>query len=299
MSNDDDERVANRHQMYEHPRPLTPAHRVSARTQRGSFTKKWWATRWLRALTDWANSARLIRGRAYARQGQVVDIAVQVGAIVAQVQGTRARPYRVRIEIKTFADAEWERVVDLMAAQAIYAAQLLNGEMPLEIEDVFSAAGVSLFPSSTDDLASSCSCPDWSEFCKHRAAVCYLMGEQIDGDPFLLFVLRGRTKEQVLAALRAKRADKLPGDEAEADQAKGLREAPLPEAPDAFWRIGPELDRVEIHVRSPEVEMEILKVLGDMTFVDDPEWMARLAAVYRQVSKRALALAFDVSDVEM
>ena len=296
MDNRDNERFTHG---YDHPQPLHPEQSVQALTQRGRFTKKWWATRWLQALTEWASAARLSRGRAYARQGQVMEMAVQLGAIVAQVQGTRSKPYRVRIEMRTFSDAEWERVVDAMASQALYAAQLLNGEMPLEIEDVFEAAGVSLFPSSAEDLISDCSCPDWSDFCKHRAAVCYLIGEQIDRDPFLLFVLRGRTKEQVLAALRAKRADKVADSDGADSAQEPLGEAPLPTDPAVFWGLGAEMERVEIHVRSPEVEMELLRILGEMTFVDDAEWAARLAAVYRQVSKRALALAFDVSDVEI
>lgn len=297
MSNRDSERFGYGYGGYEPRQPLRPEQSVQALTPRGRFTKKWWATRWLQALTEWASAARLSRGRAYARQGQVVELAVQLGAIVALVQGTRPKPYRVRIEMQTFTDDEWERVVQAMASQALYAAQLLNGEMPLEIEDVFRAAGVSLFPSAAEDLISDCSCPDWSDFCKHRAAVCYLIGEQIDRDPFLLFVLRGRTKEQVLAALRAKRADKV-ADSETGEGYEASAEAPLPVDPDAFWGLGAELDRVEIHVRSPEVEMELIRILGDMAFVDDPEWATRLAQVYRQVSRRALALAFDVSDVE-
>lgn len=297
MSNRDSEHPVYSYGGYDRSPALHPEQGVQARTQRGRFTKKWWATRWLQALTEWANAARLSRGRAYARQGQVLDMAVQVGAIVALVQGARPKPYRVRIEIRTFSDAEWERVVDAMASQALYAAQLLNGEMPLEIEDVFTAAGVSLFPSVTEDLISECSCPDWSDFCKHRAAVCYLIGEQIDRDPFLLFMLRGRTKEQVLAALRAKRADKVADSVTEGHDVLG--EAPLPTDPEAFWSLGADMERIEIHVRSPEVEMELLRILGEMTFVDDAEWTTRLAAVYKQVSRRALALAFDVSDVEL
>ncbi len=277
----------------------SPERGLKPKTANGAFVKSWWATRWVRALTQWISAARLERGRQYARHGQVMEIDVQVGLILAYVQGTRPEPYRVRIEMRTFADAEWERIVDAMASQAIYAAQLLNGEMPLEIEDVFMAAGVSLFPSAVNDLNTSCTCPEWSVFCKHRAAVCYLVGEQLDSDPFLLFSLRGRTKEQVLAALRARRAARATGEAiAPGRPAGGIGSTDPTADPDLFWRVGPELQGVQVHVRSPEIEMELIRILGDPAFVEDADVVERLRQVYRQVSRRALSLAFDGSDAE-
>ncbi len=93
-----------------------------------------------------------------------------------------------------------------MAAQAIFAAKLLAGEMPQNIEEAFAAAQVGLFPEKRGDLATSCSCPDPSNPCKHIAAVYYLLGERFDADPFLIFELRGRSKDQISAMLRARRA---------------------------------------------------------------------------------------------
>lgn len=90
--------------------------------------------------------------------------------------------------------------------EAIYAAKLLTGEMPADIEDVFAAAGVSLFPDNSKDLETSCSCPDWANPCKHVAAVYYLLGERFDADPFLIFAVRGRSKEQIIDVLRARRS---------------------------------------------------------------------------------------------
>lgn len=260
------------------------------------FATTWWGARWLNALTSWADPLRLSRGRTYARAGRVLEMRIDVGAIYAYVQGSRPRPYRVRIEIKTFSDAEWDRIIEAMAAQALYAAQLLNGEMPLDIETVFEAAGVRLFPSSEEDYYSECTCADWDPFCKHRAAVCYLVGERLDDDPFLLFSLRGRTKEQVLAALRAARAKRagLPGTGQPAD----AEAIPTDISPEAFWRLGPEAEALEIHVRSPQIEMEVIKLLGDLTFAEEAARMEELAAIYRHVSRRALSLAFDESDVE-
>src|SRR5205085_4161080 len=107
---------------------------------------------------------------------------------------------------KRLSDAEWDRVIDAMAAEAIYAARLLSGEMPEQIEDVFSAAGTTLFPAQEGDMRTRCTCPDWANPCKHIAAVHYLLGERFDQDPFLMFQLRGRSQEEIVAALRARRA---------------------------------------------------------------------------------------------
>jgi uncharacterized Zn finger protein len=111
----------------------------------------------------------------------------------------------VTIKFRKLSDAEWGRIIDGMASEALYAARLLSGEMPEQIEDVFAAAGTSLFPRDGDDMQTNCSCPDWANPCKHIAAVHYLLGERFDEDPFLMFLLRGRSQEDIITALRARR----------------------------------------------------------------------------------------------
>src|SRR6185369_8261885 len=127
----------------------------------------------------------------------------------------RREPYAVSIRFRKLADQEWDRVVDVMASEALYAARLLSGEMPEQIEEVFQQAGTSLFPAEEGDMQTRCSCPDWANPCKHIAAVHYLLGERFDEDPFLMFLLRGRSQEEIVAALRARRAGsdaELPSD---------------------------------------------------------------------------------------
>ena len=62
------------------------------------------------------------------------------------MQGSRTRPYRVDVELEPLDDEQWEKVVDALAVRAHFAARLLSGEMPEDIEEAFQAAGVSLFP---------------------------------------------------------------------------------------------------------------------------------------------------------
>ncbi|HHX63669.1 MAG TPA: hypothetical protein GX702_02150 [Chloroflexi bacterium] len=262
------------------------------------ITRSWWARQWLRALTQWMSPTWLAHGRAYARQGQVLDLEVQVGLVLARVQGTRPQPYRVRIEISTFTEEEWTRVIDSMAAQAIYAAQLLNGEMPHDIDDVFSAVGVSLFPNVRSVLTTQCNCPKKTNPCKHVAAVNFILGERMDEDPFILFLLRGRSKEQIMASLRARRAEHHPfgASYVAAPVVESRGDMPLDECIESFWEMGPELEDLQIRVRPPDVEREIIKLLGDPSFIEDDALHKQLQALYGVVSQQALDIAFEQSD---
>src|SRR5947209_17777255 len=183
-------------------------------TRRNEFATTWWAQRWIRLLEKFGWSARLNRGRSYARHGNVLDIDVQPGLVRARVQGSRKQPYRVEIGLKPLSKGDWNKVISLLRRKAIYAARLLSGEMPRDIEEIFKAAGVPLFPQSGEDLIMSCTCPDWASPCKHVAAVYYVLGSEFDRDPFLLFQLRGRSKDQVIAALRGggRRKERTPGN---------------------------------------------------------------------------------------
>ena len=147
-------------------------------------------------------SGRLARGRNYARRGQVLGFEISCGYVTAQVQGSRPKPYRVRIQVTPLTTPQWRRVEQALAGQALFRAKLLAGEMPQEIEEVFADCGTPLFPRSARDLEMSCSCPDWGVPCKHLAAVCYVLAEAFDVDPFGILAWRGRGREELLGALR-------------------------------------------------------------------------------------------------
>lgn len=293
---------ANRYWGFEASDPLPVRGGIQAQSQHGRFAKTWWAGRWEQALTRWIDAGRLARGKTYARRGQVLDIDIQVGLILARVQGTRPSPYRVRIEVKTLSEAEWKRAIDAMAEQAIYAAQLLNGEMPHEIDSVFQSVGVSLFPHSESDLVAECSCPDWSRPCKHIAAVYLLVGELLDKDPFLLFVMRGHAKEQIMSALREKRADRAKAPALSADgqpeDPSNISELPLDRRQQDFWELDPQVRGLQIHIHLPEVELQVLKVLGELSFAENDRIREILPEIYRIVSHKAVEVAYSENEPE-
>jgi uncharacterized Zn finger protein len=207
---------------------------IKARSRRGQIGETWWSRRFIAILEALGMGPRLQRGRAYARAGQVLDLAVAQGTVSARVQGSRARPYRVRIALDRFPEADWNLVESALAARALYSAKLLAGELPHSVEEVFASCALSLFPTSASELEMSCSCPDWAVPCKHIAATFYLLAEAFDCDPFLVLAWRGRERGDLLTRLRDLRA--LTGAAAGASgSATQDQDPPLAEQLDRFW----------------------------------------------------------------
>jgi uncharacterized Zn finger protein len=194
--------------------PLPVEGGLKARSQRGAIGRSWWSARFLEVLESIGVGGRLGRGKAYARSGQVISLEATAGAVVAEVQGSRPRPYRVRIGLPTYGKAEWGRIEQAMADSAWYAAKLLAGQMPEDIENVFTSVGLALFPASVSELSLDCACPDREVPCKHLAAVFYLLAESFDADPFAMLALRGRDRETLLENIRSRRGGPAPDEDA-------------------------------------------------------------------------------------
>jgi uncharacterized Zn finger protein len=278
---------------FEPTKPLEVEGGIKARSKRGAFAKNWWATRWIEAMERLIDTNRLRRGRTYARKGQVISIEETRGGVAARVQGSRSTPYKVSIQVEPLSDAQWEKVIDAMASQALFTAQLLAGEMPQDIEEAFAAAGVSLFPDEGGDLVTNCSCPDWANPCKHLAATHYILGEQFDEDPFLLFRLRGRSQEQILEAMRQRRADQQADFEDEFEEEEPEEIVPLEETLPSFWDMGEPLESFPVTLKPPVIALPILKRLGEPAFMVGGSLQSQLAPVYQAVTEQALAVAFS------
>ena len=233
---------------------------IKARSKRGAIGEQWWSRRFISVLESYGMSGRLARGRSYARAGQVLDFELTQGKVTARVQGSRVRPYQVRIGVLPLTTAQWRRVQDRLASQALFRAKLLAGEMPHEIEEVFAECGTPLFPRSAADLDMHCSCPDWGVPCKHLAAVCYVLAEEFDRDPFGMLAWRGKSRDDLLTALRRIQAGGTgPGRDAPAGRSApatgaGL-DVPAPvleECLDGFWSPGLSRARLRALATAPE-----------------------------------------------
>lgn len=175
---------------------------IHAESRRGDIGREWWGQQWVMAMEHLGLDGRLGRGKRYARNGSVTRLEISKSMVYAEVQGSQNNPYRVAIYLKPLQDKDWDKALAMLAQQAIYAAKLLAGEMPGDIEAVFQHVDLSLFPQRKRDIEFVCSCPDWGDPCKHSAAVYYLVAEQLDVDPFILFHIRGKQREQILQVLR-------------------------------------------------------------------------------------------------
>jgi uncharacterized Zn finger protein len=265
---------------YESSGPIEVEGGVKARSKRGAIGEQWWSRRFIAVLESYGVGGRLQRGRAYARRGQVVEFHLTPGEVTARVQGSRPSPYQVSIMVRMLTPAQWRAVESRLASQALFRARLLAGEMPPEIEEVFASCGTPLFPASLSDLDMDCNCPDWEVPCKHLAAVCYVLAEAFDDDPFAMLAWRGQDRAELLAALRGRPgagpagpvpagpvpAGTGPGDSPAltvlADVAGRPADA-ADSAADAFWTPGLSPARLAVLPHAPSAPPDLLLRLAD------------------------------------
>lgn len=234
---------------------------IEAQSKRGDIGEQWWSRRFVDVVESYSKSNRITRGKRYARKGQIVDLTVKNGVVSAQVQGSRADPYEITIRGDALDDDTWTEVEATMAGRAVFAAQLLTEQMPADIEEVFEACGISLFPESYRDMRTRCSCPDHANPCKHIAAVFYILAERFDDDPFLIFRWRGRSRETLLENLRELRSeDDETSQEVSFDQGD---DRPLGECRDEFWSENEDMPDIQVRSRTAGSPNAILKRLGE------------------------------------
>jgi uncharacterized Zn finger protein len=270
--------------------PLKAVGGIKALAENGQFGRNWWARRWIKAMERLMDGRRLSRGQDYASQGQVLSMGEIKNGVAATVQGSRIKPYRVTIQVMPLKTEEWERALDVLASQAVFAAKLLAGEMPENIEEAFQSAKLSLFPERPGDLVTQCSCPDWANPCKHVAAAHYILGDRFDEDPFLLFRMRGRSQEQVLEGLRVHRggtADEVVSSVAEEST------TPLDSNLNSFWESGDELSGFSVQIKMPKVVLPILKRLGQPEIIRTFLLEDELGPAYESASQAAMILAYS------
>ena len=280
---------------WEPSRPLPVEGGIAARSKRGAIGDTWWSQRFIELLESFGVGSRLQRGRNYARRGQVVELEVEPGVVIAKVQGSRYTPYRVRIRGKALSEQQWRRVEKAMAARALPLAQLLAGEMPHDIEDAFTSCKLTLFPRSNAELKASCTCPDWENPCKHIAAAYYILAERFDEDPFLIFAWRGRDQDELLSRLRAQR-----GAGSQRRSARGRSAQPsagppsLTERLDSFWRSGPGLAELHVSPLAGEAPDTLLRQLGPAPVdVEGQDLVEVLAPAYATLAEAAERRALD------
>ncbi len=260
--------------------------------------REWWAQRWIDVLESFGFRQRMARARTYAQAGNVLSLEFKAASVVAVVQGSVPEPYKVRFQLEPFSDEQWGYVVESMAEQAIFSAKLLSGEMPQDIEQVFTQNGLSLFPFNQFDIHSHCDCPDPVNPCKHIGAVYYLLGDRFGEDPFVLFQLRGRTKTEIIEALRERRRS-IAENGSSSDPAEAVPEVPQAVPfqfdPTTFWTYDQSIDPALIFL-VPSSSESVLDLIGKppeaLASAQDAEhwiqvWRDRNTQVTQQIMTQA------------
>nr|OEJ78939.1 hypothetical protein A5482_12015 [Cyanobacterium sp. IPPAS B-1200] len=267
------------------------------------INRQWWVEKWLELLDSYRFKKRLERARNYAREGNVLNIEFKQNHLISEVQGSESQPYRVTLSLEAFSDEDWGYVIETMSEKALLAAQLLVGEMPSEIEQVFIKNGLSLFPFNLTDVKSRCTCPDKANPCKHIGAVYYQLADRFSEDPFIIFQLRGRSKEQILEALRVCRGIKLSGKEPKPEMLGKIKSLPkrkakanktsVPLSIDSFWEYNEPLDSSLVVITPPTDNKNILDVLGaiPLPYNDSQAVMQYLQQVYNAVPMKVMEIA--------
>ena len=278
--------------------PATPKEvKDGVKLQSGKIGATWWSERWISLLDSFGWSNRLDRGRRYARRGQVIDFKIEPGVVKARVQGTTSRPYSITIKISKLSDKEWQKAIKVMSSKAIFAAKLLAGQMPQNIEEAFAKSKISLFPKKEKDLKSDCSCPDWANPCKHIAAVHYVLADEFDRDPFMIFKMRGKSKDEIMGAISKQWAgtpDKEESPLKDPQQKQRVEKlVPLEECIHKFWKSDDKLQKFHIDIQPPEVPLALIRRLGPPSFWHgSPDFHREMERIYRVVTKKVMDIAY-------
>ncbi|WP_072619198.1 SWIM zinc finger family protein [Spirulina major] len=255
--------------------------------------REWWVERWLELLDSYRFKKRLERARRYSTEGNVISIDFQGARVVAHVQGSDEEPYVVSLSLNPFSNEDWRYVISTMSQKSLYSAQLLAGDMPAEIEEVFTANGLSLFPFTLSEIHSRCTCPDKANPCKHIGAVYYQLGDRFSEDPFVLFQLRGRTKAQILDALRQLRGK---GNRKSRNPKKGgTKPGTVPLVMKQFWVYDEPLDPSLVAIAPAPDQQTVLDRLGPIPLptAEAQDLHRTLAEAYNQICQNAIALALN------
>lgn len=235
------------------------------------------ADRWLRAAAGEGSVRSLERGRAGA--GRLVDVLrVEAGRVAVKVPDGRGRSHDVTVEIPRLRDDQWDDAVARCGAQVRHTAALLLGQLPdVLIDDDL------LLPD--DPPVARCACSQ-ARPCRHEAAAHHAIAMAIQREPTRLLRLRGRSADELLAALRTVRS---------VDRIDDVDDGP--DLADPLVARG-DLDVIDVHpVPEPDVR-SVLERLGPPPGFDDIDVVEGLmrdaaALAWRLAAGEGAAVADD------
>ncbi len=265
--------------------------RRKVRVPRAAAPESGWAFRFLARLASFGWDEALVDGRAAAVAGAVVSFEVTKAGVRAEVRRADGRHEETRLGLRPLPPAALRKALSAMASRARFAADLLAGRIPDDVETAFSGTGRTLLPAGADEVAVSCTC-DVALPCVHAGAAAVLLGDALADDPFLVFLLRGLPREELLAGLQRARRRPVasgaarPDDEAAAPRRPEEPPEPLPaavlEKPELFYRPGEPAAALRSVFAPPEHPEAVLTRLGPPP-LHDPEASRLLLELHRAI----------------
>lgn len=303
------------------PLPLKPRRvrggvKITAAEQSALWSESWAAQRWVRLIEQAAPGKRAVEGLEYASLGQTKSLIVESGVVQGLVQGRAERAYQAKLTVTPFTPDQWEKVVGVMTDQAVYAAKLLAGDLPTNIEEVFAPLGLKLFPTDAGEVGFSCTCADFQaeervasakkaageaggelRWCKHLACTAYLLAQKLSSDPFVMFKLRGLDGQELLERLRHSRAianSSKTNPSVYAGRVPGVSDGGTVafEASADFWELPSEAEQVEAPIEQPAVSHPLLRRLGPSPLAVENAKSGQAAATFPLVG--LLASCYEV-----
>ncbi len=270
----------------------------------------WWARRWEAVVRELGIGGADGSTKGDARRAaRVRRMEVIPGGISAAVQDRQTGACSIEVRVQPLSSEQWDWVSDALSSQPLVSTQLLSGAVPPEIEQIFADAGAHLLPASASEFTTQCSCCSPAP-CRHLPLLFGLFAEMLNDDPGVLFVLRGRERQQILRDIREARGTPQAAAAPSPNNAPISRDAPAraPAAePDGglaadlehYWGDRKLIKQFHHHIAPPEVELVLLRRLGPIRAGDDAMALyEQLVALYRRITDEAIALAYSGSDAD-
>lgn len=265
----------------------------------------WITQRLLRVAEDGAEGQVNREGLEYARAGQTKRLTIEGTLCEGIIQGRSDKPYKTELALSQYSAHDQEQIIHAMADQMRYAAKLLAGELPSNIEDVFAPLDLRLFPTEPTDLSPTCSCPDWKAdepWCKHAVCLTALLAERLGNEPMQVFSLHGMPGEELIDGLRQKRAIGVQGPGPapvlvpHIQGVSDLTSPPLEDQIDTFWTLGDELNELDTPIAPPKVNCVLLRRLGPSPFVGSFPLVGLMQTCYELIGTSIIEQESDLPD---
>jgi uncharacterized Zn finger protein len=256
-------------------------------TRQQLLGEEWWTSAFLALMSPGRDSSELAKGQKLAERGQVIIRGIFPGEVDAVVLGAVGGSRKVSLWFNDLED-DWLIIYRLFTIRQDLFSRLMKHDFSSELNDLLAEAGISIIPSAMTDLDYRCDCESDHHTCKHIVATYLALGKFINEDPLTLFLLRGKTREEIISGVAESANCNSPQDEDEDTRNSGMDKKDIIDTrPDKYYDPGPEFDSIRIRKGFvPGKEVEIIRILGHSPFrLGNTDLADLIAASYQKAAR--------------